>query len=136
VCDVLGIDWSTPFRKIMADEVLSTSVGEMPTEVNRADSGRKTPRTAVMLPIEFANDWLFTIKIKDDAVFGGCVGERPTRDSLGIDWNGQRVKIKADPVLSSTVENISTVAADGKKRVQTMLPFEYANRSRYLYGYH
>lgn len=47
--------------------------------------------------------------------------------ALGIAWQGQHVKIKEDQVLSSTVKEIVTVAADGKKRVQTMLPIEYAN---------
>jgi hypothetical protein len=53
--------------KIKADPVLASSVTEMVTEVNRADTGRKTSRTAVMLPIEFANGWLF-IKIRNDPV--------------------------------------------------------------------
>lgn len=48
-------------------------------------------------------------------------------DALGIAWTSQRVKIMADEVLKSTVTEIITVAADGKKRVQTMLPIEYAN---------
>lgn len=46
-------------------------------------------------------------------------------EALGIDWNGQRVKILSDDVLARTVEAISTVAADGKQRVQTMLPIEF-----------
>jgi hypothetical protein len=57
VCDALGIDWPTQFRKIMADEVLKSTVGEMTTV---AADGKK--RVQTMLPIEFANGWLFTIK--------------------------------------------------------------------------
>ena len=48
-------------------------------------------------------------------------------DALGIDWNGQRVKIKADPVLSSVVEIISTTGRDGKTYKMSMLPIEFAN---------
>jgi phage antirepressor YoqD-like protein len=57
VCDALGIDWPTQFRKIMADEVLKSTVGEMTTV---AADGKK--RVQTMIPIEFANGWLFTIK--------------------------------------------------------------------------
>ena len=55
----------------------------------------------------------------------GFFSPRHVCDALGIDWNGQRVKIMADPVLSTTVEVISTVAADGKQRAITMLPIEF-----------
>jgi hypothetical protein len=75
-------------------------------------------------------------KIKDDPVLGGCVGEMPTRDSFGIDWPTQFRKIMADEVLKSTVGEMTTVAADGKNRVQTMLPIEFANCSRNGHGYH
>lgn len=46
---------------------------------------------------------------------------------LGIAWPRQFTKIKDDAVLSRTVTEMITVAADGKKRVQTMLPIEFAN---------
>jgi phage antirepressor YoqD-like protein len=48
-------------------------------------------------------------------------------DALGIAWPRQFTKIKDDAVLSRTVTEMITVAADGKKRVQTMLPIEFAN---------
>jgi hypothetical protein len=48
-------------------------------------------------------------------------------DALGIAWPRQFTKIKDDAVLSRTVTEMITVAADGKKRLQTMLPIEFAN---------
>jgi hypothetical protein len=47
--------------------------------------------------------------------------------ALGIDWRSQHVKIKADPVLSSVVVEITTTARDGKNYKMFMLPIEYAN---------
>lgn len=57
VCDALGIDWMTQFRKIKADEVLARVVGEMPMT---ARDGKNY--ITLMLPIEFLSGWLFTIK--------------------------------------------------------------------------
>jgi hypothetical protein len=48
-------------------------------------------------------------------------------DALGITWSRQRKKIMEDDVLSSTVAEMTTVATDGKQRVMSMLPIEYAN---------
>jgi hypothetical protein len=48
-------------------------------------------------------------------------------NALGIDWKSQHVKIKADPVLSSVVVEITTTARDGKNYKMFMLPIEYAN---------
>ena len=62
VCDALGITWSPQRVKIMADPVLSTTVLEINTELQRADTGNTTTRTTLMLPIEFLSGWLFTIK--------------------------------------------------------------------------
>jgi hypothetical protein len=69
--------------KIKADPVLASSIAEMATEVNRADTGRKNSRTAVMLPIKFANGWLFT-KIKDDPVLSKGVTEiiTPSQEAI------------------------------------------------------
>lgn len=44
---------------------------------------------------------------------------------LGIDWNGQRVKILNDPVFNSVVEEISTTARDGKNYKMTFMPIEH-----------
>ncbi|WP_319760773.1 phage antirepressor N-terminal domain-containing protein [Maridesulfovibrio sp.] len=62
LCEALGIAWPRQFTKIKSDPVLGSSVTEMVTEVNRADTGNKTTRKTTMLPIEFASGWLFTIK--------------------------------------------------------------------------
>jgi hypothetical protein len=57
VCDALGIRWGAQFVKIKADPVLAGVVSEIET------TGRdgKTYKMS-MLPIEYANGWLFTIK--------------------------------------------------------------------------
>ncbi|ABB39592.1 Phage P22, antirepressor protein [Oleidesulfovibrio alaskensis G20] len=57
VCDALGIAWTGQRVKIMDDDVLKLVVKEIFT------TGRdgKTYKMS-MLPIEFANGWLFTIK--------------------------------------------------------------------------
>jgi phage antirepressor YoqD-like protein len=57
VCQALGIDWKTQYIKIMADQVLATTVVEIPTM--RPDGSQIK---AFMLPIEFLSGWLFTIK--------------------------------------------------------------------------
>lgn len=62
VCQALNIDWKTQYRKIQADPVFSSVVAEMPTELQRADTGNKTTRFTMMIPIEFLSGWLFTIK--------------------------------------------------------------------------
>lgn len=58
VCDALGITWSRQRKKIMEDDVLATCVAEMATQLPGSGQRRKY----TMLPIEFANGWLFTIK--------------------------------------------------------------------------
>jgi hypothetical protein len=63
VCDALGISWPRQFRKIKEDEFLKSTVVISPTV---AADGKK--RVQTMLPIEFANGWLFTIKIWNDPV--------------------------------------------------------------------
>ncbi len=46
-------------------------------------------------------------------------------DALGIDWNGQRVKIQSDEVLNTSVETISTqLPGETQRRTYTMLPIE------------
>jgi len=47
-------------------------------------------------------------------------------DALGIDWNGQRVKILSDPVLKTCVEEISTqLPGSSQSRSYVMLPIEF-----------
>jgi len=57
--------------------------------------------------------------VKDGECF---FSPRHVCEELGIQWGAQFVKIKADPVLSSTVSEIETVASDGKQRTMSMLP--------------
>jgi len=85
----------------------------------------KAPKFVVGEPtqIEFHGDYL-------TAIFDGetvWVALRPLFENLGMDWSKQRRKILADPVLSSTVAQKSTVAQDGKKREMLCLPLEYIN---------
>lgn len=63
------------------------------------------------------------------AVFDGkpWVALKPICDALGLDWPTQRVTIKNDPVLSSTVGEFPTVAADGKPREMISLPLDFLN---------
>jgi hypothetical protein len=58
VCDALGIAWTSQRVKIMEDQVLSTCVTEIITQLPGSGQRRKY----TMLPIEYANGWLFTIK--------------------------------------------------------------------------
>jgi hypothetical protein len=45
-------------------------------------------------------------------------------DALGIDWKSQHVKIKADPVLSQGVVEITIPSAGGAQKTTT-LPIEF-----------
>jgi len=47
---------------------------------------------------------------------------KPICEALGIDVEGQRKKIKEDPILSSTSELRSVVGTHGKERPMTCLP--------------
>jgi hypothetical protein len=69
---VLGISWPRQFRKIKEDQVLAGVVAEMATTARDGKNYK-----IFMLPIEFANGWLFT-KIKDDAVLSQAVAEMAT----------------------------------------------------------
>jgi hypothetical protein len=74
---VLGIRWSAQYVKIKADPVLAGVVSEIET------TGRDCKNYKMsMLPIEFANGWLFT-KIKDDAVLSQAVAEMATPTAGG-----------------------------------------------------
>ena len=50
------------------------------------------------------------------------VALKPMVEAMGLDWAGQFTKIKAHPVLKSTVEIISMVAEDGRAREMSALP--------------
>ncbi|KAF0200629.1 MAG: antirepressor [Bacteroidetes bacterium] len=50
---------------------------------------------------------------------------RPICDALGIAFKPQFVRLKDDPILSSTVTTRVTVGADGKQREMTCIPLRY-----------
>lgn len=56
VCQALGINWATQFRKIAADPVLARGFVFMTIPSRGGD------QNTMMLPIEFLSGWLFTIK--------------------------------------------------------------------------
>lgn len=64
------------------------------------------------------------VVLRDNTPF---VALRPICDALGLDWPRQQQAIKDDPVLSSTVGVLPTVAADGKSREMLCLPLDYLN---------
>lgn len=53
------------------------------------------------------------------------VAIRPICEALGIDWEGQRQRIERDEILSSTAFTIKAVAADGKEREMTAIPYMF-----------
>jgi len=50
---------------------------------------------------------------------------KPICEALGVNYPGQKSKIEADEILSSTVCLSHTVAADGKQREMLCLPFKF-----------
>jgi hypothetical protein len=44
---------------------------------------------------------------------------------MGMSWQGQHEKIKADPVLSAAIKEILTVRPDGSRVPALMLPIEF-----------
>jgi len=91
-------------------------------KVVEGSSAQQTQR-AELKTVNFYGDTI--VAIYDNGKI--WVALRPIVENLGLDWNGQRKKILADPVLSSTVEEKSTVAQDGKERKMLCLPVEYLN---------
>lgn len=67
-----------------------------------------------------------TATVKDNRAY---FSPRHVCKSLGIGWATQFEKIKDDSVLGSTVRVIETVAADGRRRPQFMLPIEMLSGS-------
>jgi hypothetical protein len=50
------------------------------------------------------------------------VAMRPITEAMGLSWPAQLAKIKAHPVLTSTVAEIATVGPDGRVRKMICLP--------------
>lgn len=55
------------------------------------------------------------------------VAVKPICEAIGVDWEGQRQRLKRDPVLSSTVVMMKAVAADEKEREMLFLDLDYLN---------
>lgn len=55
------------------------------------------------------------------------VAMKPIVEAMGLDWSKQLKRMKDDPVLSSTMDETSTVGMDGKQRTMISLPLEYLN---------
>jgi len=53
------------------------------------------------------------------------VAIKPLAELFGLDWSAQFRRIKRDPVLSSTIAMMATVADDGKDREMVCLPLEF-----------
>lgn len=53
------------------------------------------------------------------------VAVRPICDALGIAFKPQYLRLKDDPILSSTVTTMVTVGADGKKREMLTIPLRF-----------
>jgi hypothetical protein len=67
ICDYLGIDWSSQFRRLNNDPVLSKRSRSI--AITATEAGGK--REMVCLPLDYLNGWLFgvsTMRIKDDEV--------------------------------------------------------------------
>lgn len=50
---------------------------------------------------------------------------RPICEALGIDAEGQRQRIERDEIIGSTACIIKAVAADGKERIMSAIPYMY-----------
>ncbi|OOL39167.1 phage antirepressor N-terminal domain-containing protein [Pseudomonas sp. FSL W5-0299] len=71
---------------------------------------------AQLMPVPFHGDTVVLVGQNNEPY----VAMKPIVTNMGIDWNGQRTKLVEK--FSSTVEEISTVAEDGKLRSMTCIP--------------
>ena len=71
-----------------------------------------------LIPVQFHEDTLVLVG-QDNEPY---VAMRPIVINMGLDWNGQRIKLIEK--FASTVEEISTVAEDGKLRGMICLPLK------------
>ncbi|TPG77359.1 phage antirepressor N-terminal domain-containing protein [Pseudomonas arsenicoxydans] len=69
-----------------------------------------------LMPVPFHGDTVVLVGQNNEPY----VAMKPIVTNMGIDWNGQRTKLVEK--FSSTVEEISTVAEDGKLRSMTCIP--------------
>jgi len=76
----------------------------------------KKHMNAQLMPVPFHGDTVVLVGQNNEPY----VAMKPIVTNMGIDWNGQRTKLVEK--FSSTVEEISTVAEDGKLRSMTCIP--------------
>jgi hypothetical protein len=69
-----------------------------------------------LMPVPFHGDTVVLVGQNNEPY----VAMKPIVTNMGIDWNGQRTKLVEK--FSSTVEEISSVAEDGKLRSMTCIP--------------
>jgi hypothetical protein len=55
------------------------------------------------------------------------VAMKPIVEGIGLDWSAQHKKLTEHPVLSSTIQHITTVADDGRMREMVCLPLVRLN---------
>ena len=79
--------------------------------------------TTTLATVEFHGARLITTLIEGEP----HVALRPICEAIGLDWAGQFSRIKRDPVLSSTVGVMPTVADDGKTREMVAMPVKFLN---------
>lgn len=60
ICEGIGLDWKAQLDRIKRDEVLSTSVVMMTTQL----PGDSQTRSVACLPLEMLNGWLFGVEVK------------------------------------------------------------------------
>jgi len=76
---------------------------------------------------------LVRIDFQGDALWAGqqdgevMVAVKPICGALGLNWDGQRQRIRRDAVLGATAVMITAVAADAKNREVLCLPLKYLN---------
>lgn len=72
--------------------------------------------TTELMPVPFHGDTVVLVGQNNEPY----VAMKPIVTNMGIDWNGQRTKLVEK--FSATVEEISTVAEDGRLRSMTCIP--------------
>lgn len=60
ICEAIGLAWNGQLERIMRDEVLSTCVRVIRTQLPRDTQYREV----TFLPVKYINGWLFGIDIK------------------------------------------------------------------------
>ena len=63
ICELLGVDWPSQYRRINRDPVLSNKLtGVVVTTTPDPITGGGGPQTTRCLPLDYLNGWLFGIR--------------------------------------------------------------------------